>query len=80
MVGFNDINNGLSVNEAIKNYVEIIEELKTSGIEVVVQSTLECSKTKCGDRLSKLRQLNQKLEEYSTSHKLIFIDINKRLS
>ena len=80
MVGINDINIGFSINEIIKNYVKIIEELRTRGITVVVQSTLECSKTKCKDRLDKLRQLNQKLEEYSVAHNLVFVDINKHLS
>ena len=80
MVGFNDISIDISINEIINNYVKIIEELKTNNINVVVQSTLECSRTKCGDKLDKLRQLNQKLEEYSSAHNLVFVDINKLLS
>jgi lysophospholipase L1-like esterase len=80
MVGIIDIYSGLSVNEIIKNYVEIIEELRAKGIIVVVQSTLECSKIECEGRLDKVRQLNQKLEEYSANHNFVFVDINKRLS
>jgi lysophospholipase L1-like esterase len=80
MVGIIDIYSGLSVNEIIKNYVEIIEELRAKGIIVVVQSTLECSKIECEGRLDKVRQLNQKLEEYSATHNFVFVDINKRLS
>ena len=80
MIGIMDIYSGLSVNEIINNYVEIIEELRAKGITVVVQSTLECSKTECEGRLDKVRQLNQKLEEYSANHNFVFIDINKRLS
>jgi len=80
MVGIMDIYSGLSVNEIIKNYVEIIEEIRAKKITVVVQSTLECSKKECEDRLDKVRQLNQKLEEYSTTHNFVFVDINKRLS
>ena len=80
MVGIMDIYSGLSVNEIIKNYVEIIEEIRAKKITVVVQSTLECSKTECEGRLDKVRQLNQKLEEYSTTHNFVFVDINKRLS
>jgi len=80
MIGIMDIYSGLSVNEIINNYVEIIEELRARGITVVVQSTLECSKIECEGRLDKVRQLNQKLEEYSATHNFVFVDINKRLS
>jgi len=80
MLGYNDITNGLSVSEILVNYEEIIEKLRYKNTEVIIQSTLECSITKCSEKLKKIRELNQKLESYANRNSLVFININKELS
>jgi lysophospholipase L1-like esterase len=80
MLGFNDFKTGHSVSETFANYRQIIEELRARDIEVYVQSTIECSRKFCGDKLDSIRALNLLLKSYSEEKKLTFIDLNKSLS
>jgi lysophospholipase L1-like esterase len=80
MVGTNDIQAGLTTNEILKNYIDLIESLQVKGIEVYIQSTLECNKSKCGPRLIKIRELNHQLKAYADIHNLPFININYNLT
>ena len=79
MVGINDIANG-SKDELFGNYVKIIEELRTNGIEVFVQSTIECSISVCGDMNALIRIHNRLLEDYCIDHGFVFVNINEQLS
>ena len=78
MVGINDFSMGRSVDEVFKDYIKIIDELQSNNIQIHIQSTLECSN--CGERLEKVRLLNQKLEQLAGERKLTYININDGLT
>ena len=80
MVGINDIYDGQSIDSIFGNYVNIVEQLRTRNITVYMQSTIECSIDKCGDRIDKVRELNRRLEAYAVEHGITFIDLNAGLS
>ena len=80
MVGINDFYRDFTVDEAFVNYKKIVSNLNDAGIEVFIQSTLECSKFKCFDKLQKVRSLNKNLSEYATQKNITYIDINKDLT
>ena len=78
MIGINDLYRGKSVDAVFKDYIEIINELESNNIQIYIQSTLECSD--CGERLGKVRLLNQKLERLAVERKLTYININDGLT
>ena len=80
MVGINDIYSGYDVGEIVENYNNVIMRLQNRGIVVYIQSTLECSKSTCGKRLSKVRELNEELRKYASTNNVEYIDINNGLS
>jgi len=80
MVGINDIYRDQSINTIFNNYKDIVQQLRSKGTEVYIQSTLECSKSQCGNKLEKARELNEKLKVYSAQHKLTFVNINNGLT
>ena len=80
MVGINDIYDGQSINKIFTNYTSIVRQLQEKGITVYIQSTIECSVDRCGDRIHKVRELNQRLQTYASSNNLTFIDLNSKLS
>ncbi|MGZ4955150.1 MAG: GDSL-type esterase/lipase family protein [Methylobacter sp.] len=80
MVGINDIYQGRSVETTFANYTNIVQQLKSKGISVYIQSTLECSASKCGGTLNKIRLLNDKLKAYAAQQKLTYININEGLT
>jgi len=77
MAGINDVVEGVSVEKVLDNYRQIIDKLKAHGMEVVVQSTIECAESRCGARrLSEVRELNKQLRAYAETNGLAFIDLN----
>lgn len=80
MVGINDIYDGQSVDNVFRNYINIVEQLQKAHITVYIQSTIECVIAHCGNRIHKVRALNQGLKAYADDHNIIFIDLNKRLA
>lgn len=76
MIGINDVYQSVSIDNIFDNYVKIIGELRSNGVDVYLQSTIECSKSKCGDKLKSVRLLNDKLYMYSLAENLSYIDIN----
>ena len=80
MVGINDIYYGKSVETIFGNYTSIVQQLLGKGIKVYIQSTLECSKSVCGDKLEKIRELNARLSAYAEQHTLNYININDGLT
>ena len=80
MIGINDIYSGQTISTIFDNYTNIIRQLKNRGIEVYIQSTLECSKSTCGERLEDVRKLNKKLKAYATENHVQFININDGLT
>jgi len=80
MMGTNDLKTDRSINEIFENYVNVVTRLQNRGIVVYIQSTIECSKSVCGTRFLKVRELNQKLRNYAVSNDIQYIDINKSMS
>jgi lysophospholipase L1-like esterase len=80
MVGINDLNWGRSVDEIFNDYKKIVTTLQNNKIQVFIQSTLECRKKDCKNKLEKVRDLNKKLQIYATQQHLIYININEGLT
>lgn len=80
MVGINDIRRGASLDTVFQNYREIVKRLQQAGVTVIIQSTLECSKDVCGDRVYQVRDLNKQLEAFAKRNNIAFLDINADLS
>ncbi len=79
LIGINDIQRQISVNDIFSNYQKIIENIKKCGIEPIVQSTLQVSKLK--DRLNTdINALNEKLKVYCQENKITYIDLNSQFS
>jgi hypothetical protein len=77
MAGINDIGEGVPVDAIFNNYVQIIEQLRDAGSEVVVQSTVECARSTCGAaRIEAVRDLNRRLRDYAKSMGLGWLDVN----
>ena len=81
MVGTNDFNVHAEPKAILENYIVIIKSLMSRGVDVYVQSTLECEREKCGNqKLADLRMLNKILMKYCIENDINFIDINKKLA
>ena len=80
MMGIIDIHSSIDINTIMENYIKLIKKLEAENVEVIVQSTIECSKIRCGENLIKLRKLNSKLEKYCGENQILFVDLNKSLS
>lgn len=80
MIGINDVYSGRDETVIFNDYISIVRQLRSNGSEVYIQSTLECSKSKCGSKLQKVRVLNNKLKAYADEHGITFININNRLA
>ncbi len=80
MIGTNDIIKSFPTDDIFADYSQIVEILESKGIEVVVQSTLECSIAICGKRLQAVRELNKKLLEYTESNGLAYVNVNSGMT
>ena len=83
MVGINDIYRGIPVNDIVRDYKIVVSILVQNDIEVIVQSTLECTigSGGCGSKqITAVRNLNDRLQKYTNEIDLRYIDINKGLS
>lgn len=80
MFGINDIYNGVPVNRILHRYDEIVAILLSRDIEVVIQATLACSGSGCGDKLAKVKALNAGLRGLAKARGLQFVDINRALA
>src|SRR5262249_17246825 len=80
MVGINDIRSGASLDSVFQNYRKIVKRLQQAGVTVIIQSTLECSKDVCGDRVYQVRDLNKQLEDFAKRNNIVFLDLNADLS
>lgn len=61
-IGINDIYSGRSTEFILHNYKDIVRKLRDNGAIVYIQSVIECSANKCGNKLLKTRELNSKLK------------------
>lgn len=80
MVGINDVYDGQRVDNIFKNYINIVEQLRARNITVFIQSTVECSINTCGNRIDKVRELNQRLKAYAAEQHITYINLNDRLA
>lgn len=80
MIGINDFNSGMSVDEVFENYRNIVDKLSKHGMRIYIQSTILA-----GKRLENLNiqimELNKKLELLATQDDSItYIDLNTGLA
>lgn len=80
MFGINDIYNGVPEDRIVQRYDKIVALLKARKIEVVIQSTLECTGAVCGEKLARVRSLNARLRALAKKRRVRFVDINGLLS
>ena len=80
MLGTNDVLAGRAIEDIVADYGRIVGRLRESGAAVVVQSTLECSRVRCGDRLDAIRALNARLRATSEALGAAWIDVNAVLA
>lgn len=86
MVGINDIGDGVSSDETIKNYKSIIDSIKNKSpkTEIYIQSILPCNsnlmdKNERNERrnIKNITKINEKLINLANSEKCIYIDLYK---
>ena len=80
MIGINNLYKGDPVDSVFNKYVTLVERLQENGIQVYIQSTVECSRSKCGEVLYKIRGLNKKLESYASASNIQYININHKIT
>lgn len=80
MIGTNDFSMKRKVDDVFVDYLKIVDDLRKNNVSVYIQSTLECSVNICGDRIQKIRLLNEKLKQFSTKNGITYIDLNEKLS
>jgi lysophospholipase L1-like esterase len=80
MIGVNDASRGRSPEEIFASYTKIVDALQGAGVEVAIQSTIECSATSCGATLNVLRALNRRLAALSAERGVDYIDLAVSLS
>ena len=76
MIGVNDIMRGVSEDIVFENYKKIIKFFQDKNIEVVIQSTLYIGESRKQNFNVKIEKLNQNLEEFAKSNKIVFINLN----
>jgi lysophospholipase L1-like esterase len=76
MIGVNDAARGRSPEEIFASYVQIVDALQGAGVEVAIQSTIECRSSTCGSKLEVLRGLNARLGALATARGMDYIDLN----
>ena len=80
MIGINDFNSGMSVDEVFENYKTIVSQLVEHGMKVYIQSTIFAGKRL--DKLNpKIEALNERLSLFATTKESItYIDLNAGLA
>jgi lysophospholipase L1-like esterase len=82
MGGTNDIGQGVPVEKILENMETIVMRLRERKIDVILQSTLYVSEGYNGwqERNKKIEELNSGLMGLAEKNKVIYLDINKRLT
>ena len=80
MIGVNDIMRGVSEDIVFENYKKILKFFQDKNIEVIIQSTLYIGESRKQNFNVKIEKLNQKLEEFAKSNKIVFINLNPILA
>ena len=76
MIGVNDIMRGVSEDIVFENYKKILKFFQDKNIEVIIQSTLYIGESRKQNFNVKIEKLNQNLEEFAKSNKIVFINLN----
>jgi lysophospholipase L1-like esterase len=83
MLGINDLSADRGVDTVFADYSAILSALRAQGVEVVVQSTLQCNlelRRRCAAQLPLIEGLNSRLEALAASDGLVFVDLNAVLT
>lgn len=83
MLGINDLNADRGVDAVFIDYSKILSALRARGVEVVVQSTLECNiemRRRCSAQLPLIRDLNSRLQALAGREGYSFVDLNAVLA
>jgi lysophospholipase L1-like esterase len=82
MGGINDIHAGITVDEILKNFEIIVDNLHQRGVKVIIQSTLYVSKNR--PKWKKINnivdELNNGLKQICIKNELVYVDVNTALS
>ena len=75
MVGINDIDRGVPLLYIVSRYVAIVKSLRKNGIEVVIQSTIQCQPSECFYKSKIVNELNALLKQYAKSLNIRFVQL-----
>ena len=75
MVGINDIHSGVPLLDILNRYTAIVESLRKNGIEVVIQSTIQCQPSECFYKSEIVNELNASLKQYAKSLNIRFVQL-----
>jgi lysophospholipase L1-like esterase len=75
MLGINDIDRGVPLLHIVSRYVAIVKSLRKNGIEVVIQSTIQCQPSECFSKSEIVNELNTSLKEYAKSLNMRFVEL-----
>jgi lysophospholipase L1-like esterase len=75
MFGINDILRGVSVGQIVRNYDQVVSHFRDRGINVVIQSTIQCEVTRCLGKIEKVNELNALLSSYAEVNGIAFVDL-----
>lgn len=80
MIGINDLNSGISVDTMLKNYTEIINDIKSNSpqTKIIIQSLLPVNDTinKLKVNNNEIIQANDELNKLAEENNLTFIDLH----
>lgn len=78
MAGINDIQKYRGIDDILDAYTQIIDVLRQNQIEVILQSTIQCQKSVCGDaHVRSVSDLNSKLHKLADHKGVLFLDLGK---
>lgn len=76
MLGINDIRRAVPVETIASQYVHLVERLRAEGIDVVVQSTVQCYEPVCGpETVAAVNALNGRLATLADGQDWMFVDL-----
>lgn len=80
MIGINDIFGGNDVGYIVGRYEDVVARLKPDA-KVILQSTLQCSRTFCSDgQRAKVEALNAALAQVAKRQGVTYVDLNARFA
>lgn len=77
MIGVNDVHRSVAVEDIYSQYISLCESLEKNQIEVVIQSTIQCVRDVCGNKVEQINKLNKMLSEYAGSSDTRFLSLEE---